>query len=109
MLMQHVIITSRREGERVPGRLYFNDELIPIRSSLEANVLALLRSSELRVPDRPEEPEPHSGKMVVIGQDIQDFLDRTPEQCIRETLTAIIGFVESDEYLRVAEQVARLD
>jgi hypothetical protein len=74
VLAQHAF-PRRPSTDSVPGRLYFDDHLVPLRSELEARVLSLLRSSP------------------VEDDLLQTFVAR------------IIEFVESDHYLQFAARV----
>ena len=76
-LVQRVNPHRNGPSDRIPGRLYFDGELVPLRSEIEAGVLTLLRESAAREAD----------KLTVTFT------------------TRIIDFVVSDEYLRFAERV----
>jgi hypothetical protein len=106
-LNQHALPVSNPEDDQIPGRLYFDDKLIPIRSQAEANVLTLLRSAEIASPGFVKERSPRPSPMLVIGQDIKDFLEQTPLEARLAMTKAVIEFVESDEYLRFAERLGR--
>ena len=108
MLVQHAFPQSSPSLGAIPGRLYFDDELVPMRSDVEAGVLALLRAAGVRysgpLPEHGERIQP-SPNALILGDDIRQVLTRGPEENIQGLLADVIQFVESDEYLRFAERV----
>jgi hypothetical protein len=108
MLVQHAFPQPSPSLGVLPGRLYLDSELIPIRSDLEAGVLALLRAAEVRYsgpcPD-PGEGIQLSPNALILGEDIRQVLTRGPEDNIRALLAAVVHFVESEGYLRFADRV----
>jgi hypothetical protein len=80
-LAQHGFLDIKNTHYR-PGRLYFNELFVPIRSEMETAVLALLQNAHL--------------------------LTNRPSDSIKTMCAAIIAFVMSDEYLNVARQVDKL-
>jgi|SRR5579862_2421141 len=108
MLVQHALPGPSQSLGAVPGRLYFDGELVPMRSDLEAGLLALLRAAEVRY----SAPAPDNGERIhlspnalILGEDIRQVLSRSPEDNIRALLIAVVQFVESEEYLRFADRV----
>jgi ribosomal protein L7/L12 len=75
-LVQHGFPRRRHSCDDIPGRLYFDDNLVPMRSIFETGVMSLLKSAKSRSPDEFE-----------------------------QTMTQVIEFVESDEYLRFPERI----
>jgi hypothetical protein len=108
MLVQHAFPEPSPSLGAVPGRLYFDGELVPMRSDLETQLLALLRAAEVRysgpLPDQGERIQ-LSPNAMILGEDIRQVLSRGPEENIRALLAAVIEFVESEAYLRFAERV----
>jgi hypothetical protein len=47
VLTQHAYHYTR-DPQRISGRLYFDGEMVPMRSDREASILALLRNAEIR-------------------------------------------------------------
>lgn len=108
MLVQHAFPQPSPSLGATPGRLYFDGELAPVRSDLEAGVLALLRAAEVRYSEGgPEHGEriQLSPNALILGEDIRQVLTRGPEENIRALLAYVVRFVESEEYLRFAERV----
>jgi hypothetical protein len=110
VLVQHAFPQAGPSQDAIPGRLYFDGELISIRSELEAQVVRLLRTAEVRYI-KAAEPEPDQGERIqlspnalILGDDIRQVLSRGPEENMRAYLAAIVQFVESEEYLRFAER-----
>ncbi len=92
----------------IPGRLYFDDELVPLRSELESQVLAVLRAAEVRdiPPGDCGEPILLSQNALILDDDIKQVLSRGPEDNIRGLRDKIVATVESPEYLSFAAEVA---
>jgi len=108
MLVQHAFPQPSPSLGALPGRLYFDGELVPMRSDLETRVLALLRAAEVRysgpLPDQCESLQ-LSPNALILGEDIRQVLSRGPEDNIRALLAAVVKYVESEAYLRFAERV----
>jgi hypothetical protein len=79
-LVQHAFPDPARSPGEIPGRLYLDGELVPVRSETEARLLDLLRAVEVPADDGP---------VPVAG----------------EFVARVVRFVASDEYLRFAERV----
>lgn len=107
LLVQHSRPEASPSFDAVPGRLYYDGELVPIRSALESGILSLLKSAEVRYvePHHQGEPLQLSPNALILGDDIRDVLTRGTEDNIRALTARVVGFVESDEYLRFAERV----
>jgi hypothetical protein len=84
---------------RVPGHLYFDGDLVPMRSDREAGILKLLSEATVEPPRLP--PSAQKSRMVVFGQDIKDFLEQTPEESCRAFIREILDSVQSESYLRL--------
>lgn len=95
----------------IPGRLYFDDELIPLRAGAESQLLDLLRSAEVRYTPRPAETTGERIKLspnaLVLGDDIKQVLTRGPEENIRGLRDRIVEFVASLRYESFAAEVER--
>jgi hypothetical protein len=84
---------------RVAGRLYFDEDLVPMRSEREVGILKLLSEASVEAPGLP--PRVQKSQIVVIGQDIKDFLEQTPEENCRAVIRKIVESVQSESYLRL--------
>lgn len=107
-LIQHASPASSAWPDRIPGRLYFDGQLVPMRSGLETELLALLRSAEVlyEPPVRPKEVAfKLSPKRSVLGEDIREMCARNPVDNQRALKAELIRFVESEQYIRFAEKV----
>lgn len=111
MLVQHAFAHAGLSLNAIPGRLYFDDRLIPMRSELEAQVVQLLRTAEVRyvAPVGSESNQDLrtqlSPKALILGDDIRQVLSRGPEENMRAHAAAMVQFVLSDEYLHFVERV----
>jgi hypothetical protein len=85
---------------RVAGRLYFDGSLVPMRSEQEARILKLLSQATVQVPRLP--PSGRRSRMAIIGEDIKEFLEQTPEENCRAFIRKIVESVQSESYLRFA-------
>ena len=106
LLRQHAFVSYRKScPEDLPGRLYFNENLIEIRSPEEKSLLTLLKSADLqykREVGSSSERNPFPSN--VNSDDIKEILNQSPEENLR-SLRNVIEFVESDEYISFAEKV----
>ena len=107
-LVQHAFARISPSLDLIPGRLYFDGSLVPMRSESEFEVLRLLGAAEIRYI----EPPPYEGEQIqlspnalMLSDEIRQTLARTPEENMRAQLASIISFVESDDYVRFAEKV----
>src|SRR5262245_12112126 len=107
MLVQSLFPNGRTFG--IPGRLYFDDEAVPVRSEVEAQLLALLRVAEVRYIPRPGaagqriEPSPNR---LILGEDIKEVLAPCePEEHLQKPLARLIQSVESPKYVTFAAEV----
>jgi hypothetical protein len=76
-LNQHAF-PHRRSSNEIPGRLYFDRQLVPIRSEAEKAIMNLLRNMKIQIdPPKGDQNQTHE----------------------------IISFVESEEYIQFAQKV----
>jgi hypothetical protein len=83
---------------RVAGRLYFDGDLVPMRSEREAGILKLLSEATVEAPYSP--PSCRTSRMAIIGNDIKEFFEQTPEENCRAFIRRIMESVQSENYLR---------
>jgi hypothetical protein len=91
MLVQHAFPQPSPSLGALPGRLYFDGELVPMRSDLEAGLLSLLRAAEVRYSDPRQDQGERiqlSPNTLILGEDIRQVLTRGPEDNIRALLAA---------------------
>jgi hypothetical protein len=90
----------------VAGRLYVDGDLVPMRSEREAQILKLL--SEATIQARRLPPSRRRSRMAILGDDIKEFLEQTPEENCRAFIRKIVESVQSESYLRLAtdEEIA---
>ena len=81
------------------GLLYFDNELIPVRSPLEANLLRLFREALLAPRSVPR---PGAMKLTppfaVVGDDLERLARGTADDNLRFLVDSVITYVESDAY-----------
>jgi hypothetical protein len=112
-LGQHAHVEPISDDGRIPGRLHFDGEAIAVRSTLESDLVSLLKAADVRVVPKPagsDRPSADGPKgFAVIGADIKRVLSRTPEENVRALLADVIAFVESEGYVSFAAKVERAD
>jgi hypothetical protein len=87
----------------LPGRIYLDDVLIPVRSPDEAALLGFLQNPLITASTEP--PPPHTGGRIIIGDHLKAYfaaVDRSPADAIRHLVNEMLTFVESDEYVHLA-------
>src|SRR5258708_18041680 len=62
---------------RVTGRLYFDGDLVPMRSEREARILELLSEATVEAPRLP--PSVPTSRMVIIEAHINELLEQPPD------------------------------
>lgn len=98
----------------LPGRLYFNHLMVPIRSEMEVKLIALIRTSDI-LPDEPPEVErgeavSEGGPVVIVSDDIKEYYANVAEgkeETIRYLIENLIKFVQSREYVRIANKIEK--
>jgi hypothetical protein len=95
-----VLATSLPGSSMVAGRLYFDGGLVPMRSEREARILKLLSEAPVQAPRLP--PRGRASRRAIIGEDIKEFLEQTPEENCRAFIRKIIEAVQSESYLCLA-------
>lgn len=111
VLAQHLFVERHEYMEHVPGRLYFDGQLVPLRSEAEARVIGLLRRAEMKFREEPPSPDEEvielSPNATILGDDIKAVLTRGPEENLRAMVAGVIEFVSSEEYEAFADRVER--
>jgi hypothetical protein len=90
---------------RVSGRLYFDGDLVPMRSEREAGILKLLSEAKVDAPRLP--PSRRTSRMAIIGNDIKEFFEQTPDENCKVFIRRILEAVQSENYLRLATDEER--
>jgi hypothetical protein len=96
----------------LPGRLYFNHLLVPVRSEMEVKVIALLQASEIDPVEQPESEKGAAstgdGPVVVVGDDLKAYYAKVAQgkgATIRYLMENVIDFVGSREYVRISKKI----
>jgi len=109
VLVQHRIPKDQTDP-RFPGRLYLDDQMIPVRSDEEGQLLMELKAASISpIYGKKEGPKEESEPMHVLSEDIADFLAATrisPLEAIKHLVDSLVHFVESEEYVRLAREFA---
>jgi len=105
VLWQHMF-TEAPDPDKLPGRLYIDKTLIPVRSEREAVLLASLRQARLQVPAAPRGAGPQpAGPGMIVGRDLQDYMARVDEgqaAALAHLVRQLIDYVASEAYVELA-------
>jgi hypothetical protein len=97
-----VLATSRPSSVmRVAGRLYFNRDLVPMRSEREARIVQLLLEAKVKAASLPSSL-PTAG-VAIVGADIKEFFEQLPEENCKGVSVILIG---SRSYAAMAQNVS---
>ncbi len=102
LLVQHRILENSSPHKKL-GRLYLDEELVEIRSATERKLLDELAEAEVAVSEA-ESSSASQGSRLVLGSDIEEFLDavdESPEAATRHLVRQLISWVQSEEYERL--------
>jgi hypothetical protein len=107
LLVQHAFARQNAPPQAIPGRLYFDGELVAVRSPFEDKLIELLRNANLQEMESPESrPQARiSPKALIVGDDIKRVVQGSPEQNLRAMLRGIIDYVCSDAYASFAKKI----
>jgi hypothetical protein len=102
-----IMLTTLLPGSstRAAGRLYFDGDLVPMRSEREAGILKLVSEAKVEAPRLP--PNRRTSRMAIIGNDIKEFFEQTPEENCKAFIRRIVESVQSENYLRLATDEER--
>ena len=103
-LVQHMFLQPHSDPQRIPGRLYFDEELVAIRSERESELLRLIKTAAVQATPPAANASALPGITIhaVAGDDIKRFLDQAPEENVRWATDALVTFVESEEYVTLS-------
>ncbi len=105
LLVQHRI-PSNSNPDRLFGRLYVDDQLVPVRSQVEFEILSSIETARVENQGaRPEATHGFSQDRLVLGADLEEFL--AAQEAGVETATAhlvqeFVRYVRSQEYVENA-------
>jgi len=109
-LAQHMFLEIF-DPNLLPGRLYFNHLMVPVRSEMEAKLIALIQVSEILPVEQPEleknKLSTRDGPVVVVGDDLKEYyakMSEGMEEVIHHLIENLINFVQSREYVRIAKK-----
>lgn len=98
VLVQHVF-HEETEGWQ-PGRLYFDDEIIEVRSKEEKHIIFLLEHSSIHYQN------PAIGEVtgalesrLVQASDFENMLDKKQNEYLADYRDSIVNYVRSEEYI----------
>lgn len=88
-------------GTEEPGRLFFNDNIVGVRSECETLLLSILETAEIQI-----EVGPHPDTTPNYIGPPTDAIEAANEEktsCIDEFRTLLIDFVRSDRYIEISK------
>jgi len=110
VLRQHMF-TEVSDPDRLPGRLYFDGTLIPVREEWENQVLKALRQAPLHTlytePVSAEE-RLDGGPGMIVGDDLKEYMskiDESPVAALSHLIRQLIDYVESADYVELARKL----
>jgi hypothetical protein len=109
VLVQH-LFSEYREPDCIPGRLYFDNQLVDLRSPDEARILQLLHYATVSVSSTRsscEDTVSVAGRLI-LGDDIREAIEGDSQTNLHRWRTSIVAFVSSDEYVSFAPSVHRI-
>lgn len=97
------------EGEKyIQGRLYFDGELVVVRSAQEARLVARLKAAPIASLESPTEKKAENrGVTVVIGEDLQEYHAKMAESkraALGWLIERLVKFVGSKQYVKLAKK-----
>ncbi|MEK6220733.1 MAG: hypothetical protein N2D54_00615, partial [Chloroflexota bacterium] len=98
----------------VPGRLYFDQFTVPVRSEMETKLIALIQGSAVMPSEPPEsekDKEPvKKGPGVIVGDDLNEYHAKMAQgrvEVIQHLIENLLKFVLSDEYIKLAKKMEK--
>lgn len=110
LLRQHMF-TQVSDPDRLPGRLYFDGTLVPVREEWESQILKALRQAPLKSISQESisrEQRLNSGPGVIVGDDIKEYMskiDESPVAALSHLVRQLIDYVESADYVELARNL----
>ena len=118
ILVHHMISDASRGDHRIPGRLYFYNELIPIRSERKTSIIAALRRGliaprVLKESDSDALDYGISLEKALLGDGfsaqavarVRNYFSSLPGYLLDYyTVKSLISYVESSEYVKFATE-----
>lgn len=108
-LWQHMFIEGR-DPDRLPGRLYVDKAIVPVRSEGEEQLLAALRRARLEVEPAADDAAPRRASPgMVVGRDLQDYaakIDEGPAAALAHLVAQLIDYVASEAYVELARSLS---
>jgi len=110
VLRQHMF-TEVSDPDRLPGRLYFDGTLIPVREKLENQILKALQQAPLKSISQESinrEERLDGGPGVVVGEDIREYMskiDESPVAALSHLVRQLIDYIESVDYVELARKL----
>lgn len=106
VLKQHTI-----ESAPDAGRLFFNGKKIEVRSKDEMRIVDLLKAALLERTESPDIPQTDKSPIntVIIDEETDEAITSSTQDTLHQFCERIITFVESDEYLRIANHSVSAD
>lgn len=107
-LTQHASPRAPDKADKLPGRLYFNGDLIALRSAAESQLLHLLSNATFLIASTESggDPPPSDDcRIVAPSDDLHQLFSRSPAANLRALTTDLIVFIASEDSLQFASRV----
>ncbi len=98
------LIKENFVAERIPGRLHLNDHALGLRSEEESTLIRYLEESRIRIEyENPDKTSFPVKDLIELTETSSKLEDRAKD--LANTLYNVINFVQSDDYIAVAQQI----
>lgn len=107
LLVQHAFPHRDSDPTVIPGRLYFNENIVDVRSTTEGQLMKLLQAAAVEVMTTPQA----GGRLrispdaLIVGNDIKKMIEGDPAENVRTMLKTVIDYVTSERYVTFAATV----
>jgi DNA segregation ATPase FtsK/SpoIIIE-like protein len=102
MLTRRIFVDDGDSLHYVPARFSFDGVQVEPRSAEEDRLLALLEQADVASPENaPPTLQPGSSVVphaLILGQDLQNFFERSVEEALDQLRDQMVSFIRSDAY-----------
>jgi hypothetical protein len=84
-----------------PGRLYFDDEIIDVRSAEETRIVSLLENATICYRDRPVEGEviELSENRLFLAKDVEEMMEARPNENLERLRDSMVAYIRSKAFV----------
>jgi hypothetical protein len=107
VLWQHMFVENF-DPKKMPGRLYFDNTLLEVRSDRENMLIAALKNAKFESITPQKQAKAKDTREAIFGQDIKDYMNKIeegPDAALAHLIDQLIEYVESYDYVELAERL----